>query len=151
MREIFNCVFAFLDKSLSRSAVNFDAASSNCFWLYTTGTFEGVITCTVIRKVSRAIAKRPKRKEHILSFSEKLANTEREFYKIVGTLSIDNETDNDDASQPRQNGPRVSFSGGKTKFKQYNFPDRRRLFLCEELCLVTVLLWHSKTSVICNL
>ena len=64
-----------------------------------------------------------------MSFSEKLANTEREFYKIVGTLSIDNETDNDDASRPRQNGPRVSFSGGKTKFKQYNFPDRRRLFL----------------------
>ena len=34
------------------------------------------------------------------------------------TLSIDNETDNDDASQPRQTGPRVTFSAGKTKFKQ---------------------------------
>ena len=74
----------------SRSAVDFDAASSNCFWFYTTGTFEEVIgdlfgvsvfaTCTVIQKVSRAIAKRPK---HILSFPEKLADTEREFYKIV--------------------------------------------------------------------
>ena len=130
------------------------------FRFYTTGTFEEVIgdlfgvsvfaTCTVIQKVSRAIAKRPKRKEHILSFPEKLANTEREFYKIVGTLSIDNETDDDDASQSRQNGPRVLFSAGKTKFKQCNFPDRRRLFLCEELCLATVLLWHSKT-VICIL
>ena len=39
---------------------------------------------------------------------------------------------------------------GKTKFKQCGFPARRRLFLCEELCLVTVLLWHSKTSVICR-
>ena len=37
---------------------------------------------------------------------------------------------------------------GKTKFKQCSFPARRLLFLCEELCLVTVLLWHSKTSVI---
>ena len=40
--------------------------------------------------------------------------------------------------------------GGKTKFKQCSFSDGRRLFLCEELCLVTVLLWHSKTSVICK-
>ena len=73
------------------------------FRFYTTGTFEEVIgdlfgvsvfaTCTVIQKVSRAIAKRPKRNEHILSFPEQLANTERDFYKIVGTLSIDNETD----------------------------------------------------------
>ena len=70
--------------------------------------------------------------------------------KLLGTLSIDNETDDDDASQPRQTGPRVSFSAGKTKFKQCSFPDRRRLFLCEELCLATVLLWHSKT-VICML
>ena len=69
----------------------------------------------------------------------------------IGTLSIDNETDDDDASQPRQTGPRVSFSAGKTKFKQCSFPDGRRLFLCEELCLVTVLLGHSKTSVICIL
>ena len=66
----------------------------------------------------------------------------------IGTLSIDNETHDDDASQPRQTGPRVSFSVGKTKFKQCSFPDRRRLFLCKEVCLVTVLLWHSKTSVI---
>ena len=36
---------------------------------------------------------------------------------LIGTLSIDNETDDDDASQPRQTGPRVSFSAGKTKFK----------------------------------
>ena len=35
--------------------------------------------------------------------------------------------------------------------KQCRLPDRRRLFLCEELCLVTVLLWHSNTSVICIL
>ena len=62
----------------------------------------------------------------------------------LGTLSIDN-----DASQPRQTGSRVSFSAGKTKFKQCSFPDRRRLFPCKELCLVTDLLWHSKTSVIC--
>ena len=59
------------------------------------------------------------------------------FTRILGTLSIDNETDDDDASQPRQTGPRVSFSAGKTKFKQCSFPDRRRLFLCEELCHVT--------------
>ena len=32
----------------------------------------------------------------------------------IGTLSIDNETRDDDASQPRQTGPRVSFSVGKT-------------------------------------
>ena len=44
-------------------------------------------------------------------------------------LSIDNETDDDDASEPRQTGPRVSFSAGKTKFNQCSFPDRRRLFL----------------------
>ena len=31
----------------------------------------------------------------------------------IGTLSIDKETDNDDASQPRQTGPRVLFSAGK--------------------------------------
>ena len=67
------------------------------------------------------------------------------------TLSINNETNDDVASQPRQTGPRVSFSAGKTKFKQCSFPDRRRLFLCEELCLVTVFLGHSKTSVICIL
>ena len=66
----------------------------------------------------------------------------------IGTLSIDNETRNDDASQPRQTGPRVSFSVGKTKFKQCSFPDTRRLFLCKEVCLVTVLLWYPKTSVI---
>ena len=52
-----------------------------------------------------------------------------------------NETDDDDASQPRQTGSRVSFSEGKTKFKQCNFPDRRRLFLCKEQ---SILLWHSK-------
>ena len=67
----------------------------------------------------------------------------------LGILSIDNESDEDDALQPTQTGARVSFSAGKTKFKQCSFPDRRRLFLCEELCLVTVLLWYSKTSVIC--
>ena len=73
------------------------------------------------------------------------------FRALIGTLSIDNETDDDDASQPRQTGPRVSFWAEKTKFKQCSFPDGRRLFLCEELCLVTVLLGHSKTSVICIL
>ena len=35
--------------------------------------------------------------------------------KTIGTSSIDNETD-DDASQPRQTGPRISFSAGKTKW-----------------------------------
>ena len=35
--------------------------------------------------------------------------------EILGTLSIDSD---DDASQPRQTGPRVSFSAGKTKFEQ---------------------------------
>ena len=45
------------------------------------------------------------------------------------TLNIDNGLDNDDASQPRQTGPRVTFSAGKTKFKRWSFPDRRRLFL----------------------
>ena len=69
-------------------------------------------------------------------------------FTLIGALSIDNETDDDDASQPRQTGPRVSFLVGKTKFRQCSFPDRRRLFLCKELCLITVLLWHSKTSVI---
>ena len=29
-------------------------------------------------------------------------------------LSIDNETDDDDASEPRQTGPRVSFSASQT-------------------------------------
>ena len=47
-------------------------------------------------------------------------------------------------SRPRHSGPRVSLSAGKTKFKQCSFPDRQRLFLCEELCLVTVLLWGRK-------
>ena len=37
----------------------------------------------------------------------------------------------------KQTGPRVSFSAGKTKFKQGSFRDRRRLFVCEEVCLVT--------------
>ena len=32
---------------------------------------------------------------------------------LLRTLSIDNETDDDDDSQPRQTGPRVSFSAGK--------------------------------------
>ena len=39
----------------------------------------------------------------------------------------------------------VSFSAGKTKFKQCSFPDRRRLFLCEGVCLVTALFMHSKS------
>ena len=68
----------------------------------------------------------------------------------IGTLSIDNETDDDDVLKLRQTGPRVLFSAGNMKFKQCSFPDRQRLFLCEELCLVTVLLWHSKTSVIAS-
>ena len=29
---------------------------------------------------------------------------------------------------------KVSLSDGKTKFKQCSFPDRQRLFLCEEVC-----------------
>ena len=49
-----------------------------------------------------------------------------------------------------QTGRRVLFSVGNMKFKQCSFPDRQRLFLCEELFLVTVLLWHSKTSVIAS-
>ena len=62
--------------------------------------------------------------------------------------TFDNKTDDGDVSQPRQTGPRVSFSAGKTKFiKQRSFPDRR-LFPWEELCLVAALLWPSKTSVI---
>ena len=61
---------------------------------------------------------------------------------LIGTLSIDDETD-DNASQPRQTV--TLFSAGNTKFKQCSFPDRRRLFLCKELCLVTELLWHSDT------
>ena len=72
-------------------------------------------------------------------------------YDVIGTLSIDNETDDDDASQPRQSGLRVSLSAGKTKFKQCSFPDRRRPFLCEKLSLVTVLLRRLNTSVICIL
>ena len=59
---------------------------------------------------------------------------------------LDNDTN--DVSQPRQTSPRVSFTAGKTKFKQWSFPDRQRVFLSETFCLVTVLLWHSKTSVI---
>ena len=58
----------------------------------------------------------------------------------VTTLTIDNETDDDDASQSTEadwvKEIRTSFSAGKTKFKQCSFPGRRRLFLCEELCLV---------------
>ena len=71
------------------------------------------------------------------------------FILSLGTLSTDNETDDDDASQSRQKGPRVSFSAGKTKFKQCSFPDRRRIFLCEQVCLVTVLL-RAFTD-LCNL
>ena len=70
------------------------------------------------------------------------------FILSFGTLSILNETDDDDASQSRQTGPKVSFSAGKTKFKQCSFPDRRRLFLCEGVCPVTALFMHSKSSVI---
>ena len=33
--------------------------------------------------------------------------------KVIGTLSIDGETDDDDDSQPRQTEPRVLFSAGK--------------------------------------
>ena len=50
------------------------------------------------------------------------------FILSFGTLSILNETDDDDASQSRQTGPKVSFSAGKTKFKQCSFPDRRTTF-----------------------
>ena len=50
------------------------------------------------------------------------------FILSFGTLSILNETDDDDASQSRQTGPKVSFSVGKTKFKQCSFPDRRTTF-----------------------
>ena len=59
------------------------------------------------------------------------------FESLVGTLSIDSENVDDDASKPRQTGPRVSFSAGKTKFKQCCFPDRRRLFLCDLLFFST--------------
>ena len=48
--------------------------------------------------------------------------------KVIGTLSIDNETADDDDSQPRQTEP-----AGKTKFKQCSSPDRRRRFLSEEV------------------
>ena len=49
--------------------------------------------------------------------------------KVIGTLSIDNETaDDDDDSQPRQTGP-----AGKTKSKQCSSPNRRRRFLSEEV------------------
>ena len=49
--------------------------------------------------------------------------------KVIGTLSIDNETaDDDDDSQPRETGP-----AGKTKFKQCSSPNRRRRFLSEEV------------------
>ena len=34
-------------------------------------------------------------------------------YDVIGTLSIDNETDDDDVSRPRPTRPRVSFSAGK--------------------------------------
>ena len=69
----------------------------------------------------------------------------KRFILSLGALSIDNETDHDDASQSRQTGPRVSFSAGKTKFKQCSFPERRR----EGVCLVTVLLRAFKD--LCNL
>ena len=71
------------------------------------------------------------------------------FILSLGTLSTDNETDDDDASQSRQKGPRVSFSAGKTKFRQCSFPDRGRLFLCGEVCVVTALLRAFKY--LCNL
>ena len=37
---------------------------------------------------------------------------------LIGKLSIDNEMDDYNVSQPRQTRPRVSFSVGKAKFKQ---------------------------------
>ena len=74
MKKIFNCVFAFFDKDLSTlykegSAVNFDAVSSNCFQIlynkFQAGYWRFIwcfcihsAACTVIHKVSRAIAKR---------------------------------------------------------------------------------------------
>ena len=75
------------------------------------------------------------------------ANSHAKTVFEVTTLSIDNETDDDDAPKSTEadwvKKIRASFLAGKTKFKQCSFPDRRRLFLCEELCLVRVLLWHS--------
>ena len=62
------------------------------------------------------------------------------FILSLGTLRIDNETDDDDASQSRQKGPRISFSAGKTKFKQCSFPISRFYELLEK-CAV------SKTDV----
>ena len=74
MKQIFNCVFAFFKKDLSTlykegSAVNFDAVSSNCFQIlynkFQAGYWRFIwcfcihsAACTVIHKVSRAIAKR---------------------------------------------------------------------------------------------
>ena len=42
---------------------------------------------------------------------------------------------------------RCRLGQGFSKFKQC-FPDRRRRLLCKYVCLVTVLLWHSNTSVL---
>ena len=75
MKKIFNCVFAFFNKDLSTlykegSAVTgFDAVSSNCFQIlynkFQAGYWRFIwcfcihsAACTVIHKVSRAIAKR---------------------------------------------------------------------------------------------
>ena len=55
---------------------------------------------------------------------------------LLVIFRIDNQVDDDDASQPRQTEPRVSFSAGKTKFKQCGFLDRRRLFFFAKIVIL---------------
>ena len=48
----------------------------------------------------------------------RLKNSQRFHTMLIGKLSIDNETDDHHAWQPRQTRPTVSFSVEKAKFKQ---------------------------------
>ena len=67
--------------------------------------------------------------------SHRLQLQKRHLHDTIGTLSI-NTKRTTTTLRNRGTGLRVSFSAGKTKFKQCSFPDRRRLFLCEEVCLI---------------
>ena len=67
---------------------------------------------------------------------------------LVGTLSIDNETDDDDVSQPRQTVPRVSSSAGKTKFKKCSFPDSLVLRSFYYLATIARALWLTAKQVL---
>ena len=54
----------------------------------------------------------------------------------IGTLSIDNETHDDDASQPRQTGPRVSFQWGKRSLSSAASQTDGDFFFAKEFVLL---------------